>query len=37
MAPLSTLDRYREAVATGGFVERRYEDVTAHSVGWFGF
>lgn len=36
MAPLTTLDRYRSAVAECGFVERRYEDVTAHSVGRFG-
>lgn len=37
MAPLATLEEYRETVRETGFVERRYEDVTAHSVGRFGF
>jgi len=37
MAPLTTLEHYREVVPECGFVARRYEDVTAHSVGRFGF
>jgi ubiquinone/menaquinone biosynthesis C-methylase UbiE len=35
MAPLATLDRYREVLPACGFTARRYEDVTAHSVGRF--
>jgi len=37
MGPLATLDHYREVVAECGFTARRYEDVTPHSVGRFGF
>lgn len=37
MGSLATLDDYREAVRESGFVARRYEDVTPHSVGRLGF
>ncbi|MEF8882549.1 MAG: methyltransferase domain-containing protein [Halapricum sp.] len=37
MAPLATLADYRDMVPDAGFVATRYEDVTDHSVGRFGF
>lgn len=37
MAPLATLTEYREAMPDAGFSATRYEDVTANSVGRFGF
>ncbi|MCU4719545.1 methyltransferase domain-containing protein [Halapricum hydrolyticum] len=37
MAPLVPLSRYRELVPSVGFSRVRYDDLTAHSVGRFGF